>query len=91
MSDNNESILNSVKGEITISFDKNQEAKVIYQSILLELNTSPDYRSKADISLKDNKLTISIEATDMTSFRASVNSIIKWIKLSHEMIEISTI
>ncbi|MDR3222435.1 MAG: hypothetical protein LBT66_01685 [Methanobrevibacter sp.] len=90
MPENYQNILNHVKGKIIIDFDNNKEANIIYNAIYLELKTSPDHRSIADIEIKGKLLTIHINSQDMTSFRASINSIIKWIKLSYEMINTIT-
>ncbi|MBQ9026075.1 MAG: hypothetical protein IJ104_06860 [Methanobrevibacter sp.] len=77
-----DSPLESVKSQIDIEFENSNQAKVIYDSIILEFNTAPDYRSSMDLTLMDNKIIINIDAEDSTSFRASVNSAIKWINLS---------
>ena len=37
------------------------------------------------IELEDSKILINIDAEDSTSFRASINSAIKWIKLALEI------
>ena len=68
-----------------MEFDNESQAKIIYESILLEFETAPDYRSSMNLELKDSKIIINIDAEDSTSFRASVNSAIKWIKLSLEI------
>lgn len=81
----NESPLQSVKSNIVVEFDNESQAKIIYESILLEFETAPDYRSSMNLELKDSKIIINIDAVDSTSFRASVNSAIKWIKLSLEI------
>lgn len=39
------------------------------------------------IDLDDDLITISISATDSASFRAALNSSIRWVKLSMEMID----
>jgi len=77
-----DSPLESLKSQIDVEFEDSNQAKIIYDSILLEFNTAPDYRSSMDLTLKDNKIIINIDAEDSTSFRASVNSAIKWINLS---------
>ncbi|MDR2624582.1 MAG: hypothetical protein LBC39_08505 [Methanobrevibacter sp.] len=87
MSEDRLTILNHVKGAITIDFDSRREVDIIYNAIYLELKTASDYRSKVDIEIEDRMMTIFIKSQDMTSFRASMNSIIKWIKLSYEMIK----
>ena len=80
-----ESPLESVKSNITIEFESSSQARIIYDSIILEFDTAPDYRSSMTIDLKGNKILIDIDAEDSTSFRASVNSAIKWIKLALEI------
>ncbi len=80
-----QSPLQSVKSDIVIEFDNPKQAKLIYESIILEFNTAPDYRSSMDVILDESRLLIKIDAEDSTSFRASVNSAIKWIKLSLEI------
>ena len=72
--------IEEINNKITIEFDNNQQAKIIYDSIILEIKTAPDYRSSITMDIVDN-----INAQDATSFRASFNSVIKWIKLSFEI------
>ena len=80
-----ESPLESVKSNIVVEFESDNQAKIIYDSIILEFNTAPDYRSSMTIDLEANRILINIDAEDSTSFRASVNSAIKWIKLALEI------
>ena len=77
-----ESPLESVKSNISIEFENSSQAKIVYDSIILEFNTAPDYRSSMTIDLADDKILIDIDAEDSTSFRASLNSAIKWIRLA---------
>lgn len=81
----NSSPLEEILNNIIIEFDNADEAKIVYDSIILEIKTAPNYRSSMELDLKDNIISIIIEAQDATSFRASFNSIIKWIKLSLEI------
>ena len=80
-----DSPLERVKSNIVIEFEDNNQAKIIYDSILLEFNTAPDFRSSMTIDLDGSNIVINIDAEDSTSFRASVNSAIKWIKLALEI------
>jgi KEOPS complex subunit Pcc1 len=80
-----ESPLESVKSNIVIEFEDNDQAKIIYEAILLEFNTAPDFRSSMTIDLDESNIIINIDAEDSTSFRASVNTAIKWIKLALEI------
>jgi len=81
--------LNSVNSEIAIDFEDEKLAKIVYDSISLEFKTSPDNRSKMTLDLKDSKLIINIKSEDATSFRASINSAIKWIILSVEVADLA--
>ena len=80
-----ETPLESVKSDISIEFDNSKDAKIIYDSIILEFNTAPDYRSSMTIELEGKNILINIDAEDSTSFRASINSAIKWINLALEI------
>lgn len=42
-----------------------------------------------DLKLNSNSIIININAEDSTSFRASINSAIKWIKLAVEINELA--
>jgi len=77
-----ESPLESVKSNITVEFDSDKQAEIVYESILLEFETAPDFRSSMTIDLEGSSIVINIDAEDSTSFRASVNSAIKWINLA---------
>ena len=77
--------LESVKSDIAIEFENQKQAKIIYDAIVLEFETAPDYRSSMNLTLDESRILIRINAEDATSFRASVNSAIKWIKLSLEI------
>ena len=82
---NVDSPLESIKSDIAIEFETQKQAKIIYESIILEFETAPDYRSSMSLTLDESRILIRIDAEDSTSFRASVNSAIKWIKLSLEI------
>nr|WP_295000525.1 KEOPS complex subunit Pcc1 [uncultured Methanobrevibacter sp.] len=80
-----ESPLERVKSNITVEFENGNQAEIVYDSILLEFETAPDFRSSMTIELDGSNILIKIDAEDSTSFRASVNSAIKWIKLALEI------
>lgn len=82
---NVDSPLESIKSDIAIEFENQKQAKIIYESIILEFETAPDYRSSMSLTLDESRILIRIDAEYSTSFRASVNSAIKWIKLSLEI------
>jgi len=80
-----DSPLERVKSNIAVEFESSSQAKIIYDSIILEFETAPDFRSSMTIELDESNILINIDAEDSTSFRASVNSAIKWIKLALEI------
>lgn len=77
--------LEEISNRIIIELDSESQAKIIYDSIILEIKTAPDYRSSIEMNVRDNVISIDINAQDATSFRASFNSVIKWIRLSLEI------
>jgi KEOPS complex subunit Pcc1 len=80
-----ETPLESVKSNISVEFESSSQAKIIYDAIILEFETAPDFRSSMTVELDGSEILIDIDAEDSTSFRASVNSAIKWIKLALEI------
>ena len=70
---NVDSPLESIKSDIAIEFENQKQAKIIYESIILEFETAPDYRSSMSLTLDEYRILIRIDAEDSTSFRASVN------------------
>ncbi|MDR2966950.1 MAG: hypothetical protein LBU74_03255 [Methanobacteriaceae archaeon] len=82
MSSNFSTPLNQIKGNISIDFDNEKQAEIIYNSILLEFETIPDFRSKVVVELEKSSIKLFIKSEDSTSFRASINSAIKLIMLS---------
>ncbi len=83
--ENESKILDYVEHNIKIHFESKNQAKIIYDSVLLEFETSPDYRSHMDLDLDGDNIIINIKANDATSYRASINSAIKWINLALEV------
>lgn len=80
-----ESPLEHVKSNIAVEFESSNQAEIIYDAIILEFETAPDFRSSMTIELDGSNIMINIDADDSISFRASVNSAIKWIKLALEI------
>lgn len=80
-----DSPLESVRSNMAVEFESSSQAKIVYDSIILEFETAPDFRSSMTIELIESSIIINIDAEDSTSFRASVNSAIKWINLALEI------
>ena len=59
----------------------------IYSNLLLETNFDPNERSTASIEKIDSTLFLKIDAKDSVSARATINSYLKWIDLSSQLID----
>ena len=82
------SILVGVESELEIEFENPNEVDIILGSIKPEINGSPSDRTSTMINIHDSTLKIIIDAQDAASFRASMNSYLRWIKLSKEIIDL---
>jgi KEOPS complex subunit Pcc1 len=87
---NDPNFLECVKTELEIEFDNQREAEIVLGSIKPEINGSPSDRTSVSIDIHDNTLKIVINAKDTASFRASLNSYLRWIKLSKEIINLKS-
>ena len=80
--------LKSVEGIFEIKLDSQFQAQVVFDSVNPEIITSPSQRSKLEMFLENSTIVIKISAQDSTSFRASLNSSIKWIILSLDLLNL---
>ncbi|HII84027.1 MAG TPA: hypothetical protein HA271_04115 [Methanobacterium subterraneum] len=81
-------ILKQVESQIEIEFHSKKEAEIVLRSIEPELMDSPSDRSRTLAECQGNILKITITALDSTSLRASLNSYLRWIMLSQQIIEL---
>jgi KEOPS complex subunit Pcc1 len=87
---NDPKFLEGVETELEIEFDNPRETEIVLGSIKQEINGSPSDRTSVSIDIHDNTLKIIITAKDTASFRASLNSYLRWIKLSKEVINLKS-
>jgi KEOPS complex subunit Pcc1 len=80
--------LKSVESEIEIIMDSNLQAQVVFDSVNPEIISSPSQRSSMDMLVKGKSIFLKIKSKDSASFRASLNSSIKWIMLSLEVLDL---
>jgi len=81
-------ILEKIETKFVVEFDDDNEAKIVYNSILPEIEAESNQRSITNINLNKDKIIINITSQDIVSFRASINSYVRWIKLSEEILKI---
>lgn len=86
MEENN--ILKSIVTEFSIELENEHDALIVYNSIRPEISYAHNERSTADITLDENRIIITIDSGDVVALRASINSYVRWIKLSTEILNI---
>ena len=80
--------LESVKAEFEMEFENQWEAEVILKSLEPEIASAPSQRSSTNLKLVNNILKMEIDAADVTSLRAAINSYLRWIRLSYDVIKL---
>ena len=85
---NNSKFIGGVETELEIDFESPRDAKIVLESIKPEINGSPSDRTSVSVDIRDSTLKIVFNAQDTASFRASLNSYLRWIKLSKEVINL---
>lgn len=88
MSDPN--FLDSVETELEVEFENSRKAQIILKSLKPEIIGSPSDRTSVKMNVRDRHLKIVIHAHDSASLRASVNSYLRWLKLSDEILNLKT-
>ncbi len=73
-----------MKAEFVFEMDE-EAARIIHDSLKVEEDES---RSKAKIYLEGGRLTLTLEADDLTALRAAVNAWLRFIKVCKEIIEV---
>lgn len=85
---NEEGILENIETVFNIEYDNSHDAEIVYNSIKPEISFARGERSTSEIELEDNVIVIRIFSTDVVSLRASINSYVRWIKLSNEILNL---
>ncbi len=72
-------------GNIILNVANPQIADVIYASLLPETQNQPSYRSRSSIEKSNEKVILAVEARDLASFRAAMNS---YLRLIHVLVRV---
>ena len=62
-----------------VEYDSEDQARIIYTSLMPEMQEQHFDRSKASIVLKAQKIEINIIAQDINAAKATISSILRWI------------
>jgi len=73
--------------ELTLKFDSEEEAEVIYKSIFLEHLTS-QIKSSATMEINKNVIKINVKAEDISILKASIYSYLRWIGVAQNIYKI---
>ena len=70
---------NNFKLCISIQYDSEDEARIIFSSLIPEMQENHFDRSETSMVLKSQKIEISIMAKDFNAAKATISSILRWV------------
>ena len=76
------------KFNLEVIYDSEEEAKIIYNSILLE-HLDTQIKSKSSMKLEKNKIYIETVADELSILKASLYSYIRWIKVAESIYKLT--
>ena len=81
--------LEIISGQATLEIDLEtpEVAEIIFEALIPETESIPSERATTRLSLDGSKLTIHIQAGDLTAMRASMNSFLAWVSSSKRAID----
>jgi KEOPS complex subunit Pcc1 len=71
---------------LLVEFDLGPHARPVYESLEPELQEIPSERSKVNLELAGEALRLSVAAEDIVSMRAAVNTWLRLIRISEDML-----
>ncbi len=63
----------------SIRYNSEDQARIIFASLLPEIQEQRFERSKVSISLKAQKMVINVTAQDINAAKATISSLLRWI------------
>lgn len=81
--------INSIIMSVKIQVIDNQTCNLLYDALVLESGYNPNDRAQANLTVVNNFLILEIKASDPVAARASINSFMKWINLSLQIISMT--
>ncbi|MFH1774460.1 MAG: KEOPS complex subunit Pcc1 [Methanobacteriota archaeon] len=75
------------KTHIKLHFDSEREARIIYSVLKPELASAHSNKASVDFTRRKNEIGLEIKAADAASFRAALNSYMRWIIVSLQLIK----
>jgi len=81
--------IKSISMTVKIQVADNHTCSLLYDALVLESGYNPNDRAQANLTVDNNLLILEISAKDAVSARASINSFMKWINLSLQIISMT--
>jgi len=69
----------------TFEIELGKYADVVYRSLCPELEDAPSLRSGVTLELTNSAIKLSVEANDIASLRAALNTWLRLVKIAYEM------
>ena len=81
-------IISKIEMTFELSFDDQKTTNLVFNALLIESDYNPNERAQANLEIKEKSILLTINASDTASARAAINSFLKWINLSKELISL---
>ncbi len=75
---------------IHLNFPSENDVEIALQAIQPETKTAPAARSKVQVRRKGRNLILSFEAKDTSALRAAINSYLRWVHLTKDIVGLLT-
>lgn len=79
---------NKARGVIEIIFPSNL-SEVVFRSLLPEIISDPNERHRGKLKRDGDIISLEIEAEDTVALRAALNSYLRWLKIIHDINELT--
>lgn len=73
---------------LAIELEFGDKARAVYESLRPELHAAPSERSTIDLRVDGGVLTMLIEAEDIVSMRAAINTWLRLVRIAEEMFNV---
>lgn len=83
-------MVEDIKLQIEVKFETSEEAGIIYESLLPEINDHRFDRSQVSVTFTSSKLIFEITSIDLSAAKANINTIFRWIDVVSESISFVT-
>ena len=85
----NEQVIDHIEMVVNLELENEKICTLLYETLVLESGYNPNDRAQVSMEKESNKLILKILAKDSISARAAINSFMKWINVSLQIISIT--